>query len=262
MALSLAASSYEMFSTLDDEDDLNAVRAYASAMFTQTITNRTMLRSLTQTLNAIMDPGGSRGQRAFNQLMVNLTPFSSLTRASQKTYDPWARETDTLLNTFKAHYGLDAPRRYDILGDPIMDQQTVGSPWFSPFNISRDKHNVIHDEVNRLTEAGFRTLAMPDRSLVKDGVSIKMSGQQYQDYIYHRARETYVDGRNFVETLNDTLQNEVYKSSNNEEKKRIFDRINRKFTAESKPGFLRKHPEAQRMLEKLATRKENRANGN
>lgn len=168
MPLGIVADLTDVIGQLD-EDDPNkskmeaALTGLALAMAKQ-LGNKTYLMSISQAVEAFLDPDRSMGRYA-GTMMANLLPAASAMR-NYNFADPLMRDARDMVDKVKATIpGLSetVPARYDVWGEPVYNNRGL---W-----ITGDR-DIVDAEVRRMIEEAGVELGAPSPN-VGDGVDLR-----------------------------------------------------------------------------------------
>lgn len=185
--LGLAADFSEIAGQVPDAqaDELAVLLASAAS---KVFINKTYLRGLSDTMEAINDPG-RYGKNFVKNFAGSLVPFTSLMATVSREIDPVMRESragreawlpalQTVMNSMKARvpgYSQDLPPRRNLWGEPIVLQGGVGPDMISPIFTSTRKYSPVDLEMIGNDVA----VSMPQRSIK----GVDLTAQEYDRYV-------------------------------------------------------------------------------
>jgi hypothetical protein len=185
--LGLAADFVEISGQVQGEqaDEIATMMAAAAG---KVFVNKTYLRGLSDTIEAITDP--TRHGRSYVQKFAgSLVPFTALTGTVERAIDPTVRESragreawlpalQTMLNEMKSKipgYSKDLPPRRNLWGEPIVLQGALGPDMISPIYASTRKQSPVDIEMINNNVA----VKMPPRQVM----SVDLTSQEYDRFV-------------------------------------------------------------------------------
>lgn len=182
MTLGLAADVGEFITHADPEDaDLEHVIQAATLAIASNVTSKTYMSGAAAMFDAVSDPD-RYGEAWFQKLAGSLVPAG--VAAITRTRDPYLRAADDMIDALRRRTpGLsdDLPPLRDLWGRPVSLASGEGAMYdlFSPVYIKRENPEPIDEELARLEYYP----AMPKRSISLNGVSIRLTSEQYSRYV-------------------------------------------------------------------------------
>ena len=148
------------------EGDREKIASKIILSVTQNLTNKTFLRGMSESLNAISDPD-RHGKRWVQNFAGTAIP--SVSAGVARAIDPTIREARDIVDYFKSRIPLVSktlPAKKDIFGKPLERTGTVATRLISPVQVSKEKNNVVDTELQRLDIY----LGMPGRRVGKTDI--------------------------------------------------------------------------------------------
>lgn len=218
--LNTAASLVEIYDSMEGDDLDKAMWSGFAAAF-RVASERTYLKSIADAFDAVTDWEGRKGDMARRGLFTSMVPGSSFLRSATQAVDPIQREVDGIFDAIRS--GIPGasealPVRRNFLGEAITSDGYYGPDWLSPLRQSHDKHDPVYDEIHRLSKAGYKIPSMPDRHIRHKGQTVKMSGQQYSDFLELSGVGLKYGGKNAKEKLAEVIQSKAYQGWTDEQK--------------------------------------------
>lgn len=212
------ADAVEVMSYLDYDDELKSEAEQvntAIAAITAGVANNTMSKTFMQGVadfsEAMSDPTQYMKGYLQKQGMAML-PYSSFRRQASQMQDPIMREAWTLLDRVKVGSGIpgyseNAPPRRDVFGSPITQRGGSALGVMSPFPDTEGKKDRVLDEVvGLMNETRQVPISMPGKKV--DGM--RLSAQEYDEYVRYSRTEPLFDGRTFHEEIERVMDTSAY----------------------------------------------------
>lgn len=215
-----------------DKQVEDAVAGLVAAFATNTV-DKTFMTGIQSIMQVMTDPK-RYGKNYIANMMNGVLPMSGIRRDLAKIDDDLAKEAFTVVEKLKRStpgFNKDLPNRLDNYGDPIR-YDTVLNPWPKVAE-TKDK---VKLEVQRLAKE-TRSVAITKPMNRIEGV--KLSAEQYHNFVKYARKDLVVDGMNFHETLADVMESDFYLDSPTDDGRvLILNTVKKKFDEAAKAWVL------------------------
>lgn len=187
--IGVAADMYEMGDHIS-KDDATSIATLFTNSVAKNMVDETWMRGPADLIEAIRDPDRYGASYLRNQA-ATLVPFSVGMGQIARATDPDLRNAQTLLDAIKVKIpGLSQTvhARYDIWGQPMEQQGSLGPDALSALAVSRVSHDPVNLEMDRLGYAP----AAPEKKIR----GVQLAPEQYDEYqmLSGRLAKSQLDG--------------------------------------------------------------------
>lgn len=180
------------------QSDADKAEQVLGAMWVATgrdVTSATTLTGISTFLDALQDESGNKMQKWLRAIGDSQIPYYNLGKDLAHDTDPVYRDARSYMDDFRAALpGLSGtlPPKRNVLGEPLKVDGKLGPDWISPISISPTDTDPVHKALASMD----KVLEMPPRTLhtYGNGPSVKMTPQQYSDYLEIRGQDPRVFG--------------------------------------------------------------------
>jgi len=211
------ADATEILSHVDFEDELTPeeeqamqVVAAVVAGISENTMSKTFLSGVSDFLQAAEDP-----ERYLESWMKRtgaaFVPYSSLRRDLARIQDPYIREAWTMADKLKANSGIPGisetlPLSLDLYGNPREYQTGAIMGPLSPFPDSSGKGGLPQDIADLMEETNRVPITLPGKSIQ----GLRLSTQEYHDFVNLSRNDTLIDGMDFETYISDLMMSAAY----------------------------------------------------
>lgn len=216
--IGLVADAVEISENWGDKELYEHVGKLANT-FNELVLDQSFLFGLVNFIEMLDDP-----LRYFPKWLSHFTsgftPMSGMLSQVQKEVDPSYKDVSPTQYPFTRIPGLGStyPKKRDIWGDPIGDEDVLPFTPIRKSPISKDK--VHHEMVNSGARVG-----RPSRSFTIGNEKVKLSSGQYSEYVRLSGQEAY---RILSQKVNSPGWDEISKERRKEVVEKVFGRARRK----------------------------------
>lgn len=209
------------------EDDQRYGERVMGAVITATshaTLDRSFLTGLQNIMEIMNQPSGGRVEYFVKTFGNTAAPYAGARRDIARMFDDTKRTTDSMLTEFKATVPLwneSLPPMLDAYGE-VAEYEGVLNPWV----VKAYKPTPIEEEVARLVRSVNKSpISKPNR--VDNG--IRMSTENYHDFVKLSRKKIELDGQTFTEALNEAISSEEYQMAIDENKVTILSNIRSRY---------------------------------
>jgi len=239
-----------------DDPDEDAEKAFSDAVggliagFTKNTLDKTFMTGVKSIMSVWLDH--ERYGKTYYKNMVNaIAPLSGIRRDLAKLSDDTIKESFGAMEKLRAStpgFNKDLPNRLDNYGEPIVFD-TVLSPWATSVS-TKDK---VKLEMQRLAET-TRSVAITRPSKRIEG--IKLTSQQYHDFVQYARKDMEVNGMNFKDTMQDIIESDMYQEAPTDDARVLMLNTVKRSFDEAAKAWMRQSDEA--LSEKIQQKKEHK----
>ena len=172
--------------------EADAIAADLAKSIAKNITNKTWLSGLSDAFDVLSDP--ERYGENWVERLAGSAAVPSLVNQASRVTDPYFRDAQNILDAIKARVPVlseSVPARLNVWGEPIERGDSIGPDIASPFYAKKRTGDPVKREMARLQAP----VALPQRSIMADGVRVQLSPEQYRAYVElsGKAAKSYFD---------------------------------------------------------------------
>lgn len=194
-----------------DAEQLNTTIAAITAGVANNTMSKTFMQGVADFSEALSDP--KQYMTGYLQKTGQaLIPYSSFRRTAAQMQDPVLREAWTMLDRVKVSSGIpgyseNAPPKRDVFGKPIMYKGGSILGIMSPFPDTKDTTDpVLREIVSLMTETRQVPISSPQKKIE----GMRLSAEEYDEFVRYSRTEPLFSGRTFHEELDRVMGTSAY----------------------------------------------------
>ncbi len=245
MLFGIAADATEIMGQISDGERDKLASMIVGAI-SKNVTSKTWLRGVSDALEALNDPD-RYGEQWTRRLGGTIVPTG--VAQIERVMSPEMEAVNSYLDQIKSRipgYSETLPVRRNLWADPIVLGGGLGPDIVSPIYQSKIVDSPVDKELFELKAP----LSMPNKTQQIRGVPVKLSPQEYENYIILMNKVEVHGGKNLKDALNHLIKNDKsYKRLSDDRK---IERIRSYFNEakdKAKQKMYEKYPEIQEYVE-------------
>lgn len=228
-----------------ENDEANTIFSAGVGASIRALSDRTYIEGLVDFFEMINDPE-KRLDGFLARRSTMFIPYSAELREVRRQMDPVQREAqgiiESIMNSLPG-FSEALPVRYNYLGEPVKIENTPVISWFNPFAISTDRKDPLADEMYRLYKEDMLSIGRMGRTLTNDGVSVKLTGNDYSLLQQATAEATTIGGQTMRESLMSIMSSPEYEALSDEDRGVLLEATVREYRGETTREFKKQRPE-------------------
>jgi len=203
MLFGLAADSTEIMGQLSDEER-DSLATMIVGSISKNVTSKTWLRGVSDALEALND-SDRYGEQWTRRLAGTVVPTG--VAQIERAMSPEMEAVNSYMDQIKSRipgYSETLPVRRNLWAEPIILGGGLGPDIISPIYTSKKVESVVDKELFELKAP----LSMPNKTQQIRGISVKLTPQEYDDYIILMNKVEVHGGKNLKEALNRLIKHD------------------------------------------------------